>query len=521
MANNLSVKVTADIVDLQTKFAVAKAEVSGLTSEMNKLAKASATGVIDPAGQQRLQQLAGDLIHARSETGQYAAELAKAGVSLGGFTGKLEAGHGALSTATREFRALFDELTSGRTQNTPGTLAIIAQRVLGLSPAALLAVGGVGALAAGLGYLGLQALEASHALDQMHLGTLRAGNEASRTQFNQLVQEIAKLPGVSTGAARTIVSSLASVPGITFDALSAAARLAAEDMRQTGKDADKVGESIARALEPARSATDVAKSIGGLTQAEVDAAVAADRSQNTHAVLAEKLNLLSGQLSRARGFTDEYSHSLGQTLVNALGWVGLTQQGLTPMEATATVTKDQADAWKANAAAIRDATAAVANSPLQKPLVYDQGSVLDRMREKISALAATWDGTQSGLLTKQRAVATQMLAEAQRNSKEYLDIQQEIARLDVQIRQSTGNEVVANARAQIAQITGDMSHGALERLERERETWQQLLAGEQLTAAQRVEVQRSVNQIGAELARERQAEAQAIARSDLQTDIAI
>src|SRR5581483_12395018 len=438
MANNLSVKVTADIVDLQTKFAVAKAEVSGLTSEMNKLAKASATGVIDPAGQQRLQQLAGDLIHARSETGQYAAELAKAGVSLGGFTGKLEAGHGALSTATREFRALFDELTSGRTQNTPGTLAIIAQRVLGLGPAALATVGGVGALVAGIGFLAARAIEASNALDQMHLGALRAGNDVARAQFDQLVEEIAKLPDVGESAARSIVSSLGRVPGVTFDALTAAARLAAEQMKQTGGEASKVGEEFARALDPARSATDVAKSIGGLTQAEVDAAIAADRSQNAHAVLVEKLNLLNSPVARARGSVDEYSASLFQQFQRQMAIQTLLTEGKTAMEAQAAVTQDQATAWNANAAAIRGATSALASSPAQKPLVFDQGSLLDRMREKMSALAATWDGTQSGLLTKQRTIAAQMLAETQKDSKDYIAIQQEMARLDVQIRQTAG-----------------------------------------------------------------------------------
>ena len=47
------------------------------------------------------------------------------------------------AVATREFRALFDELSSGRTRMTPGTLAIIASRVFGLGPAALVGIGAV------------------------------------------------------------------------------------------------------------------------------------------------------------------------------------------------------------------------------------------------------------------------------------------------------------------------------------------------------------------------------------------
>src|SRR5690242_3674308 len=36
--------------------------------------------------------------------------------------------HGSVAVATREFRALFDELSGGRTRMAPGTLAIIATR---------------------------------------------------------------------------------------------------------------------------------------------------------------------------------------------------------------------------------------------------------------------------------------------------------------------------------------------------------------------------------------------------------
>lgn len=60
--------------------------------------------------------------------------------------------HGAISTATREFRALFDELSSGRTRMTPGTLAIIAQRVFGLGGATLVGLAGITAFAGGIAY---------------------------------------------------------------------------------------------------------------------------------------------------------------------------------------------------------------------------------------------------------------------------------------------------------------------------------------------------------------------------------
>lgn len=75
MPNNLSVAVSADVTDLQVKFAVAKAETNALTSEMNKLAKQSAAGIIDPTGAARLQEVAGDLIKAKSQAASLSAEF--------------------------------------------------------------------------------------------------------------------------------------------------------------------------------------------------------------------------------------------------------------------------------------------------------------------------------------------------------------------------------------------------------------------------------------------------------------
>jgi hypothetical protein len=65
--SNLDVKITADVADLQVKFATAKAEVNGLSAEMRKLAQQSAQGVLDPAGQAQLQQVAEDFLKAKAK----------------------------------------------------------------------------------------------------------------------------------------------------------------------------------------------------------------------------------------------------------------------------------------------------------------------------------------------------------------------------------------------------------------------------------------------------------------------
>jgi hypothetical protein len=86
---------------------------------------------------------------------------------------------------------------------------------------------------------------------------------------------------------------------------------------------------------------------------------------------------------------------------------------------------------------------------------------------------------------------------------------------EVQEKQAAGSEAIAAAREQISQID------TVERLEAERQVWQQVLAGDQLTAAQRVEVERSLNQTIAGITRKGAAEKQTIARQDAAADIEI
>ena len=149
------------------------------------------------------------------------------------------------------------------------------------------------------------------------------------------------------------------------------------------------------------------------------------------------------------------------------------------------------------------------------------GPVMERMRTEMTQLSATWDGTQSGLFAKQKEIAAKSLAEVQRGSKEYLQIQQETARLDVQIRQSSGQEVIASVRARIAEINGETQIGIIQRLESERDVWSQTLSGERLTAAQRVEVERELNTTIAGLNKQRANQAREIARLDNASEIAI
>jgi hypothetical protein len=583
--SNLSVKITADIVDLQTKFAVAKAEVNGLTSEMNKLAKASASGIIDSAGSARLQQVAGDLLAARQQASSYAGELEKAGFATSTFSRAMEGGHGSIATATREFRALFDELSSGRTRQTPGTLAIIAQRVIGLGPAALGAVAGVGALAGGLAYLGIRAMQAGRELDQAFLGAQFAGNlEISRAALEQYSTEMAKAGNISATESRAVVASLSSIPGITTPIFRALTTEVSDFARLTGKDAPAAAAELAKAFNAKTSAADFAREIGGVTQAQINMAEQADRSGNAVKEQEAKLSILLTTIGRSTGTIDENNNKVTSSWRNWLGYAGALASGTSieevntdiltrsnqerakqaellrqtaselnatkqspeqtlktgvataekenPMEMQAQAAKSKIDEMSAALAIAVERGEKLGNTNFDKLTAglakaredlsnLQFGPVLERMREQISQVAATWDGTQSGMLAKQAQIAASMLSQVQKNSKEELAIRTEEARLEIEGRRAVGAEAIAAAREQATALSGDTSTGPIQRLQAERQVWSELLAGDKLNAQQRVEVQRTVAQETAEIAKQAAAEQSAIAKSDADTDIAI
>lgn len=579
--NNLSVKITADIVDLQTKFAVAKAEVNGLTAEMNKLARASASGMIDSAGQTRLKQLAGDLIAARTQAGQYAGALAQAGVTTGSFTRSIEGSHGSISTATREFRALFDELSSGRTRMTPGTLAIIGQRVLGLQASTLVAAGGVAALVAGIGYLAVRAIEAANALDQIGVSAKFAGNaDLTRQKVQELTDSLSRASDVSGSDARDIVAAFASMHDLTMPEITALTAVVSDFTSVTGEKAPKAAEELAKAFGNKESAAAYARTLGGVTQEQLNAAEAADKSGNSSGIFAAKLAVLDTALQRARGAIDQHKASMTASFTNFVGYMGALEQGISAEQMESDILADSNKKREQQAALLAKVAAEMraASNPEQSlkvgvsaaekenpvALQIDEakskiaemnaaleiaqqrgdqvsidkltaglqkaneelaklqfGPVVERMRTDMAQLGATWDGTQSGLLTKQREIAAASLAEAGSASKERLAIVQEMARLDVEIRRTSGQEIIANARTQIADLGAEENMGALQRLEATRAAWQAVLSSDRLTASQRVEVQRSLNQTLSEITRQSVVQEMAIRRSDADADIAI
>lgn len=583
--NNLSVKVTADVTDLNVKFTQATATVRVMGAELNKLQTQAVKGIIDPAGSARIQQLAGDLIVAKGAAAAAGSALYEATGGIAGMASAAEHGHGSLASFAREARALFDEISSGRTRMTPGTIAILLQRSLGLGPAMLGAAAGVAALVGGLAYLAVKAVEASRAIGQIDLSSSFAGNlDITTTAVMRYAETLSQASNISSSEARKIIASFAAVPGMTNAALATLTQTMSAFAQETGQDADKAAESLAKLFSGDVSAGDFAKKIGAITQLsqeQLNQAQTADRSGNASQVMAEKLSLLNQAVTAASPALKSYTSSMEASFGNMVAYTGAIIAGLTPEEVQKQIYEEQAKAIDKTAAARRNLIALVqstppsseqtlksgvgaaeSENPISQQVAQAQakisemtaaltvaktradevdvqklnaglekarenlsqlqfGPILERMRAQMEAVAATWDGTQSGMLAKQIQIGESTLAEVQKNSKEALSVEQEVSRLEVQAKQAAGAEAIANARAQISQIGTAERQGALQRLEAERQVWQQVLAGDTLTAAQRVEVERSLNQTIAGITRERAAESQTIARQDAAANIAI
>jgi len=87
MPSNVSVSISAEVVDLQTKFAIAKAESSALSSELNRLAKEAAAtgGDLSTELKTKLTEVAEQTVSAKTKTADLNAELKAAQGSTASF----------------------------------------------------------------------------------------------------------------------------------------------------------------------------------------------------------------------------------------------------------------------------------------------------------------------------------------------------------------------------------------------------------------------------------------------------
>lgn len=313
MPSSLAIAVTADIADLQAKFAVAQATVRSLNSEMVALARQTAKGMIDPAGAARLKEVSGELLNARAQAEGFAGQAAQAGVTLQGVSRAASESGIHIGGAAREFRALSTDLARGDYARLPIVFGMLARSLAGVGAAGMLAVVGVGAVAAGLAYLAVRALGASHALDEMQIAAAAAGNlDLTRSKLKGFADELGLAGNVSEAAAQKIITAFAHVPGMAAPSLDAAQALVSRFASASGQEAEKAGDSLIK-LFKAPTAGEAIKQLEQLGFAvsltEKNMAAAADESNNVNVRQAAIIDLVAGASSRSESATTKEAAS--------------------------------------------------------------------------------------------------------------------------------------------------------------------------------------------------------------------
>jgi hypothetical protein len=229
MANNLSVTVSADVVDLQAKFAIAKAEATNLSAAMRALARSAAeSGAgIDVGISAPLLAASEKALIAQGRVNALGAELGKLSPDSIGVRG------------IREIHAAITELAAGNLGALPGTFALLAHSIGDFGIAGVAGVAGVVGLGAALVELTRLTSEAQAAASGAAVDFAWKGIPETTAQVVAWTQEVEKIPGASAKAAEAYVTSVGEMQGATTAVRQAVIALAPELFQVFGPDATK------------------------------------------------------------------------------------------------------------------------------------------------------------------------------------------------------------------------------------------------------------------------------------------
>jgi hypothetical protein len=237
----------------------------------------------------------------------------------------ITATHGATSTATREFRALFDELSSGRTRMVPGTLAIIATRVFGIGGAALAAGAAIAAIPAAFA---LAAYQTEAAINRMNMALARTGYAAgaSRSDLLNIANNLNASGIFSERGAMDTLSILAGRGNIGLANLPGAAAASRAYGQQTGLSEDKAAAAFEKILaDPTKGAKELAESFKNITNAqevEIRHLVAMGDTEDAQKVIIDAEIEAHKKLTEASGTVAERFRNIGDNLSRFWSWLG-------------------------------------------------------------------------------------------------------------------------------------------------------------------------------------------------------
>lgn len=502
----VEVKIAASLdSSLQASTAAAKAEINGLAKSVaeSNAAMVSADQAVS-ASSAKFFYLGNSLASLPEGLNQLSGGLRTLSQDLEGMS------HGAISTAAREFRALFDELSSGRTRMTPGTLAIIAQRVYGLEASTLAGVAAAGLFAGALGYATYQAIEAEREVAKLAAGFELTGRSAGVSQgfIEQWVTSTVKIFDSAGESTKKIVGLEAANASLNATIINAANQIMPLFNKQYGEDAPKAMEHLLSALgnltvngfqkldkemlnlSPTQYATienmirtghetDAATKIIELLGERGGIAIKS-LSQSLQSLQAEAVKLRAGFLNdkdATDGLTrasQEYLRVLRE-IQGVKGAIANAPQ----VEADKTFKEELDLAEQVNNKLTERGTLEKNLASLEAGLasakkIHDQdliNSFTQAIQKQQSEIAAIDQREAERRLSQQRAENQRRIAEERR----------------------VGQEAISTARETISQIETVESLGNVEKLKQEEDVWRTLLAGDKLTAEQRKQVQTELN----------------------------
>jgi hypothetical protein len=537
MGNNLAVKVTADVADLNSNFLIAQARANALATELRALAKATG-GIANPAAIAGMQQLSGDLIAARQKVAGMAEELGKAGVSAGGFGNRMR-------TETQGIGGAFESM-SGMVNN--------ALKFSGIG----LAIEGIHKLSEAITEAGQRANDIRNMSEVIGVtGTqfqaMQIAAEETGIEANQLFRAMEKLVNVlheardKSGAAVEKLKEL----GITNDQINNKAFDAAQMMAyfssrlNDASTAASEQEAMLKVLGPrvalaSRAFKELGSDVGVWTQKVREANGTTDEQNKRLSEMAAYWAHIGRQIENATSKMLIWSADATKGAQLASMAAALTAPGLAGVAALTAPEPPKpaaqgsvsgkidrsggaaasADADARSAAAQRaQAAIAAANAAITK-------DTLDSIRDQI-------EGTKQG-----SAARLALVRQFYQDSLAYyandptVDKVKEAHRALVAEERQHGEELkreaeknasdlVAATREKASEIMAEEGVSKAQQLAQVRDLYAEELQSATLTKEKRVEVERSLNEAIAAVHREASSTSQAIARSDADTNIAI
>ena len=317
MANNIAVRVTADVADLTAKMAVARADLTLTTKALNDLAKQSqATGMTTELKASLLA--AGDAAaKAKNTVSLYSNELRKLAPALDGVT------H-ASAGVTREVLVMGRELARGNFNRMAGSATILAGRLGILTPAVLGTAAVVAAIVAPLAAFAVAAEQGADELGKFQ-GAMEATNGYAGVTISQLQnmsRTMAAFAHDSIGTATESLMSLAASGKFSGQTLLLVGEDAAKMGQLTGENADKFIEQFEKMGEGvSKFALEYQNKYHQLTLAQYEyirqLEEQGDKEGAERALAQDVYNYLGQQAPQQLGYLERAWHSLRDAVSEA------------------------------------------------------------------------------------------------------------------------------------------------------------------------------------------------------------